>query len=134
MPSKSKRRNARVAPELIETRPEVPTYAPLQMEERDELAAILRNPVFIKAWMNVECSRPSAFPRMDAKFEGEHGAYHAASALYRIQGWELHKAALIRQSLEVAQKSAAPKDEYSDSGSLEAEVARSLAKKTPNQK
>ena len=100
------------------------------MEERDELTALLNKPVFIKAWTNAELSKPSPFPTSSDKFEGEHGPQHAANQLHRIQGWDLCRAALIRQTHEVKQKPKALTENYPASASLEAEVATSLPKPT----
>lgn len=130
MAKKPKLQNARVATELTEERPKVPAPIPLVMEERDELTAILNNPVFIKAWRNAELFRPSPFPHATEHFEGEYGDNRASKQLARIQGWEMHKAALIKQTVEVAPKPRQLPDEYSDAGSMEAEMKRKLKSTT----
>lgn len=129
MPKKLKRQNARGAPKLTEEKPGVPIYIPLVMEEREELAAILNKPVFIRAWNNAEIHRPPVFLTM-ADQEGRKGDNRAAKALCRIQGWELHKAALIKQTLEVARKTTVPPEEFPASASLEADIKRKLQSTT----
>ena len=129
--AKNPRLTVPLAKELTEVRPVPPSYIPLLMEDRDRLTAILNDPVFIKAWTNAELAKPSVFPASSDKFEGEHGPQHAASQLHRIQGWELHRAALIRQAQEVKQRPKAPAESYPATGSLEAEVAARLPKQSP---
>lgn len=127
MPTKSKRQNALVAPELIGEGPVIPVHVPFTMEERDELSAILSKPVFVKAWRNAEAQRPPVFLPTSEQI-GRKGDNHAAKALCRLQGWELHKAALLRQTQEVVPRTRVELTEYPSSGSLEAEVARNLPK------
>lgn len=138
MPAKTKRPKAQIAPEprkspgeLIEQMPGVPVYLPLDMEERDRLSAILSDPVFVKAWNNARSMKPSAFPSDNEKYEGQWGDNRAAKQLARIQGWELHEAALIKQTREPASKPRSAPAEYPPSGSLEAEVARNLSTAQP---
>ena len=112
----------------MEEGPVLPVYTPLIMEERDRLTVILSDPVFIKAWRNAEAYRPSLFPGDPEKHEGQFGDNRAAKQLARVQGWELHKAALIKQGIEVVPRKKAPPEEYPASASLEAQVAKSLTK------
>jgi len=127
MPTKSKRQNALVAPELTGEGPVIPVHIPLVMEEREELAAILNKPVFIKAWKNAELQRPPVFLTL-ADQSGPDGDNRAAKALCRIQGWDLHKAALLKQTQEVVPRVRVDVREFPDSGSLESDVARTLPK------
>lgn len=130
MPAKTKLPKAPVAPVQAEELPGNPVHIPLVMEERDRLAAILKDPVFIKAWNNAEAVKPPIFPASPELFEGPLGDNRAAKALCRIQGWEMHKVALRKQAIEVPQKAAPNTDHYPDSGTLEAEIKKTL----PNQK
>lgn len=131
---KSKLQKSRVAPgrgrkkaiKITEESPAVPTYSRLVMEERDRLTAILNDPVFIKAWKNARLSKPSAFAAMPDHFEGQFGDNRAAHRLAQIQGWEMHEAALIRQTIEIVPKPKANPEEYPDTATLEAELLRKL--------
>ncbi len=105
----------------------MPVYTQLVMEERERLASILNDPVFVKAWNNAELSKPSCFHGDPAYFDGQFGDNRAAKTLHRIQGWELHKAALIRESVEKVKRSIAPPEEYPDSGTIEAQLQRKLS-------
>ena len=129
MPKKTKLPNARVATALIEERPAFPKITKLVMEERDRLIEILNDPVFIKAWNNAEAQKPSVFPLGSEQFEGQFGDNRAAHALHRIQGWELHKAALIKQTLETVPAKKANPEEYPEAGKLENEIARTMPAK-----
>jgi hypothetical protein len=123
MPKKSKLPKEQVAPaEQIEN----PTPRILVMEERDKLAAIFADPVFVRAWHNAEMASPSLFPQSVGQFDGQFGDANAARALARKQGWEMHKAALLRQAKEIVQSKPAAKEEFPDSGTLEAEIKNSL--------
>ncbi len=135
MAKKTKLPSARIATEprkkprdLIEEKPAVPRFLPLDMDEREKLASFLTDPVFIKAWNNAEMVRPPLFPGLPEHFEGQHGDNRAAKTLCRLQGWEMHKAALIKQTIEPAKKARAAGPEFPESASLEAEVARNLPK------
>lgn len=115
---------------IDEESPVVPGYSMLVMEERDKLSLILNDPVFKKAWRNAEVQRPSAFPSgHETLFEGQFGDNRAAKQLARIQGWELHKAALLKQTIEIVPKKKANSEEYPPQGTLEADVKRSLPNK-----
>lgn len=98
------------------------------MEERDRLSVLLNDPVFIKAWNNAEAVAPPLFPQTADQFDGQFGDANAAKALARKQGWEMHKAALLKQTKEVQQKNPAAQQEYPDSGTLEAEIKSRLPK------
>lgn len=111
---------------LTEERAEAPTYTRLVMEERDRLKVLLSDPVFKKAWNNAERSKPSAFPSMPQQFEGQFGDNAAGHRLAQIQGWELFKAALLRETLEIVPKAKANPEEYPDAGTFEAELKRNL--------
>lgn len=100
------------------------------MEERDKLISFLNDPVFKKAWRNAELMKPSVFPSNPEHHEGKNGDKRAARVLARIQGWELHKAALIKQSLEIIPRKKANSEEYPASGSLESEIKKHLPVKT----
>jgi hypothetical protein len=130
MPRKSKRPKAKVVPrqvkKLTEERPVAPSFNRLVMEERDRLREILNDPVFIKAWKNAELSKPSAFPPMRDHFEGQFGDARASHRLHQIQGWEMFKAALIRETLEIVPKPKASSEEYPDTATLENEIAKNL--------
>jgi hypothetical protein len=130
---KSKATKSRIAPDLTEERPSFPKITRLVMEERDRLIVILNDPVFIKAWNNAEAQKPSAFPLGSEMFEGQFGDNRAAHVLHRIQGWELHKAALIKQTLELIPAKKANPEEYPEAGKLESEIARTMPAKSLTQ-
>lgn len=127
MPKKPKLPKKRVATALTEERPVFPAHVPLVMEDREKLVSILNEPVFIKAWNNAEMMKPPVFPGGP---DGPTADSREAKALARLQGWELHKAALIKQTLEVVPRKAIPTEQFPAAGSLEAEVQQKLNSKT----
>jgi len=127
--AKSKATTSRLATGTTEELPGTPVHVPLVMEERDRLAEILKDPVFIKAWNNAESVKPPIFPSTPEQFEGPLGDNRAAKALARLQGWEMHKVALRKQAIEVPQKPKPNTDNYPDSGTLEAEIRKTLPQK-----
>lgn len=110
---------------MTEEKAAIPVRLPLVMEEREELIKLLNNPVFLKAWNNAELEKPPVFPGGIVP-DGPAADSRDAKALARIQGWELHKAALIKQTLEIVPKKAIPTEQFPATGSLEAEVQRNL--------
>lgn len=125
MPRKSKLQKPKVATSMTEEKAAIPVRLPLVMEEREELIKLLNNPVFLKAWNNAELEKPPVFPGGIVP-DGPAADSRDAKALARIQGWELHKAALIKQTLEIVPKKAIPTEQFPATGSLEAEVQRNL--------
>lgn len=96
---------------------------PLVFEQRIRLSAIFNDPVFRQAWNNAMASRPNLFPQ---GLSAEHGQQVGNNRLHQLQGWEMFKAALLREATE--RKPVAPKitDTYPDSGTIEAEAKRNL--------
>lgn len=126
MPKKTKRPNAEVVLQLTEEKAEPRVFLPLVMEEREKLRTILADPVFVKAWNNAEVTKPSAFHIHNEKFEGQFGPIAACNALHKIQGWELHKAALVKQTLEPIPQQKRKMEEFPDAGTIEAETKKLL--------
>jgi hypothetical protein len=70
----------------------------LSFSERQELARLVRSPVFKKAWGNVMLGKPSVFSISGPETQGCDVARDVAvNKLYETRGWELFMAAFIRQ-------------------------------------
>jgi hypothetical protein len=78
-------------------------------EERVKLTALLNDPVFVKAWNNAEMFKPSAFP---GGLDTALGSVIASNRLSQLQGWEMFKAALLRQVEEPKQAKASLQETY----------------------
>lgn len=105
---------------LDAAKPEIPFLVPLGVEQRVALRAILNNPVFVAAWQNAEMAKPSCF--VD-RLNDEGGERVGNNKLHQIQGWEMHKAALLRQLDEPRQPKKPVQENFPDSGTYEAEMA-----------
>jgi hypothetical protein len=90
----------------------IPAFRQLELPEREKLSKLLNDPVFIQAWKNAECKRPSAFP---GKTDTELGGVIATNRLHQIQGWEMFKAALLIQLLDPKIKPTKLVESYPDS-------------------
>ena len=75
-------------------RPEKPEIQPTVLEERQKLIGMFNDAAFQKAWHNAEMCKPTLFPE---GLDGEHGGQIANNRLHQLQGWEMHKIALLRQ-------------------------------------
>lgn len=92
---------------------------PLVYEERIRLQQILNDPVFQKAWQNAQACRPSVVP---LGLDTALGQQIGNNRLHQIQGWDMFRAALLRQILEPAPAKPKLSDNYPDAGTREAEL------------
>jgi hypothetical protein len=98
--------------ELKKPTDNIPAFRQLEYPERQKLLGMLNDPVFIQAWQNAEGSKPNAFP---AGTDGELGGVIANNRLHQIQGWEMFKAALLKQVIDPRPPREQPKETYPDS-------------------
>ncbi len=112
------------APQLDDSDPSEPVFVGLVMEERDRLNAIFKDPVFVKAWRNLRCFKPGAFPGNQTALASPIGLQLASNRLHQIQGWEMLVVALINQGKEPVQKKKTALEQYPDAGTIEAEMER----------
>lgn len=98
---------------------------PLVYEQRIRLQEIFNDPVFVQAWANTNLCKPSAIP---AGLEGPLGVQIGNNRLHQIQGWELFRAALMRQAEEVIPTKPKPVDNFPDAGTIEADMQQRMKK------
>lgn len=103
----------------------VPRKVDFTPEQRAHLRQILNDPIFLLAWYNAEVSRPSAFI---AGLDGQFGLQIGNNALHCEKGWDLHKAALLRETEEMRPAAPSMAETYPDEGTLEADMAARIAK------
>lgn len=97
--------------EILKSKAALPVLEQLVLEERVALAALLNNTAFQKAWNNAMLCRPSLYP------EGLNtalGGTVASNRLHELRGWELFKAALIRQAQDPKLDRRTPEETYPD--------------------
>lgn len=108
---KSPPKQVEVAPRIESEGAVVPQVLPLSFEEREELKSLLAKPVMRKAWANAEVMKPSPF--VDAReLNGALGGRCANNRLHQIQGWELFKAAIVKQTIDPRPRPQPVRDEY----------------------
>lgn len=91
----------------------------LSFEQRVRLRQIFEDPVFVQAWQNAQACRPSVIPQgLDTAL----GLQIGNNRLHQIQGWELFRTALIRESMDPLPTPPRARDDFPDSGTLEAEI------------
>lgn len=140
MPKSKKVANAQVTPAVVREQPKsspplpptvvqgliVPVRVEFTTDQRARLRQILNDPILVLAWNNAEMSRPSAFA---AGLDGQFGLQIGNNALHCQKGWDAHKAALLRETVERKPSGTAPQETYPDEATMEAEMARQLALK-----
>lgn len=115
-------RKSRVAKIPVVAQPEtaeVRLKSPLNSEERAKLRSLLDEPAFVKAWRNASLSKPHFFPQ---GLDTAQGLQIGNNRLHQLQGWELFRSALLRESMEPTIKPTPAKDNYPQSGTIEAHV------------
>ncbi len=103
--------------------PEIRTVVPLTWEERTRLRELFADPVFRKAWNNAQAAKPSV---LAAGLEGPTGLQIGNNRLHQLQGWEMFRAALLREQLERKPAPARASDSFPDAGTMEAEAKRQI--------
>lgn len=107
--------------------PTRPQATPLNYEERVHLSKLLSDPIFVMAWKNAELGKP---PFFTASKEEAYYEQSCAQRLHQLQGWELFKAALLKQVDDPKPKPERLTESFPDSGTLEAEVKKRLTIQT----
>lgn len=115
---------ARVTPEPQEKDFLRVPATPLNHDDRTALRAIFASPVFKRAWHNASLSQPSCLPGNTA-LDTERGPSVAINQIHRQQGWEMFKAALVRQCDDPVAPKTQAEERYSDSA-LEIVDAKSV--------
>lgn len=124
MPKPRKKKSPQVRVTLDAAKPEKPSLHRFTPEQRAELSRLLNHPLFVIAWGNAEMARPSLFPR---GLNDANGERLGNNTLHTLQGWEMHKIALLHQTDEPRPQQQRIEETYPDAGTLEADVARRLA-------
>lgn len=93
--------------------PSFPQHVPLDLEERNRLNQIFRDPVFRKAWTNAKLSRPSCLMAPDL-LESDKGPQAALNRISQMQGWEFFAAALFRQGMDPKPPRPPPLKEFAE--------------------
>lgn len=108
---------------VVVTEPLKLAFAPIVMEERNELAAMFANPVFVKAFRNAKSLRPSLW---HGQFGGQFGQQGANNRLHELRGWEAFEIALLAQAQEPRVKpKGSPQENFPDSGTIDAAFKQS---------
>lgn len=98
---------------------------PLVLDERIRLQQIFDDPVFRQAWSNAQAVKPSVVP---IGLDTALGLQIGNNRLHQLQGWEMFKVALLRQTQEPRLPPPKITDTYPDSGTIEADAAEHLKK------
>lgn len=101
---------------------------PLVLDERTRLQQIFDDKVFRQAWANAHAVRPSVIPM---GLDSALGLQIGNNRLHQLQGWEMFKVALLRQTQEPRLPVPKITDTYPDSGTIEADAAKNVGKKIP---
>ncbi len=109
---------------LDAAKPDKPSVVRFTPQQRAELYRIFHLPLFMLAWQNAEMARPSLFPR---GLNDNNGEKLGNNTLHTLQGWEMHKIALMHQLDEPRPPVARLEESYPDAGTLEAEMAKRIA-------
>ena len=134
MPKKPRKtKSPKVAVTLHAAKPEKPSLHRFTPEQRAELSRLFNHPLFQVAWNNAEMARPSLFPR---GLNDQNGERLGNNTLHTLQGWEMHKIALLHQLDEPRPPTQRHEETFPEGGTIEADMARRLAaeksqKKTP---
>ncbi len=130
MPKKKQPQKARVAPvQTVEQEPLRPVPVALVMEERDALSRIFASPVFIKAFRNARCMKPTAFVAAYSAGRGAQDANQIANdRLREIRGWEAFEFALLAQVEEPKTKVQAVTESFPAGGTIDAAFRDQAAK------
>ena len=124
MPKPRKKKSPKVAVTLHAAKPEKPSLHRFTPEQRSELSRLLNHPLFVIAWQNAEMARPSLFPR---GLNDANGERLGNNTLHTLQGWEMHKIALLHQTDEPRPAMERAQETFPDAGTLEADMARRIA-------
>ncbi len=89
---------------------------PLSFDDRTALRTMFASPAFKRAWHNAQLSQPSCMPGVGALDDPSRGPHIANNQMHRQQGWEMFKAALLRQCDDPMPPKVAAEDKYSDAG------------------
>ncbi len=87
---------------------------PLDFDDRVALRALFASTAFKRAWHNASLAQPSCLP--GTNMDSERGPAIAINQIHRQQGWEMFKAALLRQCEDPTPPKTAAEDKYSDAG------------------
>lgn len=98
---------------------------PLVLDERIRLQQIFDDPVFRQAWSNAQAVKPSVVPM---GLDSALGPQIGNNRLHQLQGWEMFKVALLRQTQEPRLPVPKITDTYPDSGTIEADAKKNLPK------
>ena len=79
-------------------KPEIPAAAPLIHAEREELRTLFANPIFVKAWNNINLKKPSVIIGEAGQLAQTPQA--GCNRLFEIRGWELALNSLLLQAEE----------------------------------
>lgn len=119
MPRPKKPQMARVAP--VQTEPLRPSALPLLGAEREEFRRIIENPVFVKAFRNARCAKPTAFV---VGGDTQFGQQIGNNRLHEIRGWEAFEFALLAQVEEPKERRRAPEPNFPNAGTMDAEFSK----------
>lgn len=125
MTKKASASKAEVAP--LPEEPLRDSVTPLSLDERVALRAIFKNPVFVRAWKNAQCLRPScliAAESADMTLNGPHGREIANNRLHEMRGWEMATAALLKQCNDPVLRAPVSTETYSDRAAVVGPVVK----------
>ncbi len=106
---------ARVTPEPQEKDFLRVPVIPLSFDDRTALREMFASTAFKRAWHNASLGAPSCLP-MDTRLETALGPSVAINQLNRQQGWEMFKAALLRQCDDPTPPRVQAEEKYSATG------------------
>ena len=104
------------APLITESGPKIASETPLIQQEREELTAIFNNPVFVKAWGNIQTKKPSVYYGTAVQIAQFPTA--GTNRLFEIRGWEAALNALLLQAQPPPPSKPALEPTYPNSGVL----------------
>ena len=107
-----KKKPSTVSLSIEQALPITPPPVALEYKDRQRLAEILDDPVFVQAWRNLHHHRPSPFPM---GLNGALGATIANNRLHELRGWMMFEAALIAQARDPIMVPPLLKETYPDS-------------------
>jgi hypothetical protein len=85
---------------------------PLSFDDRTALRAMFASPAFKRAWHNAQLSQPSCL--IGVNLDTALGPMVASHQIHRQQGWEMFKAAILRQCDDPTPPKTPAEDRYSD--------------------
>ncbi len=114
--------NVRVTPEPREADFLRVPATPLSLDDRIALRNMFASSAFKRAWHNALACQPSCLPPGD--LNGPQGGTIANNRIHQQQGWEMFKAALVRQCDDPIVKAGPAEESYPDSGAVVGEIAK----------